>query len=218
MAIEKQEYYYTVESGDNLVKIAEKHGLYPELEWAQKIWESNENGKDHDKYNLHEEGEMPNGEIVKRQVHIGDNKYNDYNHYNFLLHTGISWQKPQSIILYSGEKIWIPKDIIKTDDENVEVIELTDNDLRDGVSIKPGFDEHILIVPAINLRIDREFEEVFENEKYTLSSSDYENYYKKTLIIKDDGEDIGGMYQFRLAGIRKDLKYNLEYDPGRSKD
>ena len=59
MAIDKSDYEYTIEEGDSLIKIAERHGLKPITDWARKIWEDNRN------LDLYIEADM-HGKKVKR--------------------------------------------------------------------------------------------------------------------------------------------------------
>ena len=199
MAIDKSDYEYTVVDGDSLTRIAEKHGLTPVTDWARKIWEDSNNTWMHtesDKY----------GKKAKRQIHIGNNKYAVYDPSLYGLGY-IGYEDPHQIILYAGEKIWIPK----TELTDRIIHEMTDDDLINGFRPEHG-KRYRLIFPAMKVRLEMEAGTYSENEKYTLYGHDDkgELIYKKSLVVKDDGEDNNGIKELVFSATPKCLKYTLE--------
>ena len=207
MAIEKSEYYYTIEKEDSLTRIADKHGLKPIKDWARKIWEDSKNSE------LYIEADM-HGKKVKRQLHLGSNYYEPYNHLRYM--PGYrGYDDPHQIILYSGEKIWIPN---KGDRERI-VHEMTDDELING--FVPEFGKRYrLIFPAMKLRllmIDRTYS---NDDKYTLYGYNDKNelIYRKSLIVKDDSIDNNGIKELIFQATPKNLLYTLEIDEGEDND
>ena len=199
MAIDKSDYEYKVIEGDSLTRIADKHGLKPVKEWGRKIWEDSNNAWMHtesDKY----------GKKSKRQLHIGNNKYAVYDH--SLYGTGyIGYDDPHQIILYPGEKIWIPK----TELTERIIHYITDDELINGFRPEHG-KRYRLIFPAMKLRIELKSGTYSEDNKYTLTGYDNngELIYNKSLVVKEKAIDNNGTKELIFQATPTCLKYTLE--------
>ena len=199
MPIDKSDYEYTVEEGDSLIRIAEKHGFKPITDWARKIWEDSKNEGLYVNANMH-------GKKVKRQLHLGSNHYEPYDHFRY----GPSYRgydNPSQIILYAGEKIWIPH----AESTDRIIHEMTDDELING--FVPEFGKRYeLIFPAMKVKVHTFEDRSSDNDKYTLYGYDDkgELIYKKSLIVKEDSEDNNGIKELIFNATPKCLKYTLE--------
>ncbi|MCL1864195.1 MAG: LysM peptidoglycan-binding domain-containing protein [Spirochaetes bacterium] len=198
MAIEESEYYYTVVNGDSLTKIADKHGLKPVRDWARKIWEESKNSElyiEADKF----------GKKAKRQLHIGSNHYEVYDHSRYAP-SYRGYDDPHQIILYAGEKIWIPA---KGERERIRH-EMTDDELING--FVPEFGKRYeLIFPAIKVQVFTADEKYIKDDKYTLYGYDDKGdlIYKRSLTVKEDGVDNNGIKELEFNATPRNLKYTL---------
>jgi hypothetical protein len=204
MAITKDKYQYSVVQGDSLVKIADKHGLTPALDWARKIWSDEKNKQ------LHTNATM-NGNKRKRQVHDGNNKYIVYEPSKFTPGNR-EYDKPDQIILYAGEKVWIPE-------TKREHHEITDDELINGFVPEFG-KKYELVFPVYEIIIELEEDEYEDADKYTLCGFKKENtsnaLYKKTVTIGNDAIKEEGAYpKFRFVGTPTNLLYSLECVPSK---
>ncbi|MCL1865659.1 MAG: hypothetical protein FWF73_07605 [Spirochaetes bacterium] len=199
MTIEESQYYYTVVDGDSLTRIADKHGLKPTIDWARKIWEDSKNSWMHTESNKY-------GSKSKRQLHIGNNRYELYDHLRYEPGYG-GYEDLHQIILYSGEKIWIPE---RVEGERIRH-EITDDELING--FRPEFGRrYLLVFPAIKLQLDMEDGTYSEDDKYTLYGYDDKDelIYKRTLTVKEDSEDNNGIKELVFNATPTCLKYTLE--------
>ena len=202
MAIENSNYEYTIEEGDSLTRIAEKHGLKPTTDWARRIWEDNKNSE------LYIEADM-HGKKVKRQLHLGGNHYEPYEHFRY--RPGYDgYDDPHRIIVYVGEKIWIPEA------KRIRH-ELTDEELIEGFQPEHG-KKYELVFPVFEIVVELEEDEYNDGDKFTLCGYDKDNkeniIYKKTLIMKDDAIKKEGAYpRFKFVGTPRKLLYSLECTP-----
>ena len=191
----KENYNYTVVNGESLVSIAEKHDLQPAIAWARKIWLDEKNAS------LHKTGKM-NGKNVKRQIHLGNDRYEDYDHSKFAAgYRG--YELPNQIILYSGEKLWIP--------EVSRILHfVTDEEILKGFTPEYG-KKYELIFPAIRVRFDKEYKSYDDGDKYTLSGYDENKreIYKKTLTVGSDKIEKDGVTQIIFRATPRSLKYAM---------
>lgn len=212
MVIDKRDYYYIVQRGDSLRKIAEIHGMSGEL-GRSTIWIDDKNT------HLHTDGAISDEEPgqsrqVKRQLYL-NGSYIDYDH---------SQHSCQGVIvLYVDEKIWIPaeekSDDSQKDSEDKAKIkkELSGDDLVYGISIKPDT-EYELVLPVFNLRVEEDPNDTaIKDSKYILYSNDMDESYKKTLTVDDAvvKEDIIDYY---FAGVNYELEYSLRIEPGKDEN
>jgi hypothetical protein len=199
MAIEQSEYYYKILETDSLTIIADKHGLTPVKEWARKIWEDEKN------LWMHTESDRY-GKKSTRYLHIGNNKYERYDHSRY--QEGYrGYDDPHQIIFYEGEKLWIPA---KEETERI-IHEMTDDELINGFVPEFG-KKYRLIFPAMKVQLAMEDGTYSEDDKYTLYGYDNkgELIYKRTLVIKDDAVDNGGIKELIFQATPKCLKYTLD--------
>ena len=205
MAIEQTEYYYKILETDSLTRIADKHGLKPTIEWARKIWEDDKN-----KW-MHTESDRY-GKRSTRWLHIGNNKYERYDHSRYM--PGYrGYEDPHQIIFYGGEKIWIPK---KDDSDRIRHI-LTDEELLEGFKPEHG-KKYELVFPVFIAEVKLEEDKCKDGDKFTLygyDENDKENIiYKKTLTMKDDAIKEEGKYpRFKFVATPTKLLYSLECTP-----
>jgi len=199
MAIENSQYYYKILETDSLTRIADKHGLSPTIEWARKIWEDSKNSWMHtesDKY----------GRKAKRQIHVGNNRYEIYDHSRY--GPGYKgYDDPHQIIFYEGEKIWIPE---RVEGERIRH-DITDDELINGFRPEHG-KRYLLVFPAIKVQLDMKDGTYSEDDKYTLTGYDDkgELIYKKSLIVKEDSEVKNGIKELVFSATPTCLKYTLE--------
>jgi hypothetical protein len=112
MAIDRDDYEYNVVEGDSLRKIAQKHGLDP-LAGARRIWEYTWEKRGYsDDANMH-------GKTVHRKLHMGNNRYVNYDHSRWGDPGYKGYNDPHQIILYSGETVWIPPREYEISDEEL---------------------------------------------------------------------------------------------------
>lgn len=165
---------YTVVDGDSLVKIANKHGMPSPVESARKIWQDQKNESLHAKANM-------SGRTVNRQLHVGGNKYQKYDHSKFAAgYRG--YDQPDQIILYTGEKIWIP------DTEWIRH-EITDDELINGFVPDYG-KKYELVYPAYKVLVEKENLDEDADCEFTLTGKKgNEVKYQKTLNIKNNTDD-----------------------------
>ncbi|MCP4135194.1 MAG: hypothetical protein GY754_29775 [bacterium] len=220
MAITKRDYYYTVEYGDSLTIISEKHDM-PQITGARKIWDNEKNE------NMHSKAVMPNKREVKRQLHLGGNRYRDYSHKQYKEKEERDYKRPDQVILYTNEKIWIPGEEEKKEEEkdaSNDLIkrEITKDEMTNGLSPKPD-KKYELIFPSITVRLDMDINESsVQDDKYTLygvkieSNNVEKQYYKKTLNVTD-AVDNDGISELHFIGTAKNLLYSLELDNGDEK-
>ena len=199
MAEAKENYEYNVVEGDSLNKIADKHGISPTVDGARKLWEHEKNKTLHSDANRH-------GSKIKRQLHVGNNKYDKYDHSRYA--PGYrGYDKPDQIILYAGEKIWIPE-------TSRERHEITDDELIYGFTPEHG-KKYELVFPVYEIIIELDEGEYDDADKYTLYGYDKDNknniIYKKILTIGNDAIKEEGAYpKFEFVGTPTNLLYSLE--------
>jgi hypothetical protein len=93
-------------------------------------------------------------------------------------------------------------------------INITTDFLKDGVELETG-KNYELVFPVFRVHLEIDPSSADENDdKYTLKSTDGDSWYKKTLIVKDDKVAGDGYVSLVYPGIRDDLSYTLEVDPG----
>jgi hypothetical protein len=190
---------YTVVNGDSLVKIARSHGMSSAVDGARRIWQDKKNES------LHSQATM-SGRKVNRQIHVGGDKYEKYEHSKFA--PGYrGYDKPDQIILYAGEKIWIP------DTERIRH-EITDDELLNGFIPEHG-KKYELVFPAIRVLFNTENVSYADDDKYTLYGYDDNEQmtFKKTLTVKKDKIQNGDLIQLIFNGTPRKLRYTLEVEP-----
>jgi len=121
------------------------------------------------------------------------------------------WPNEGFLIVYMGEKIWIPDEKSKKD-INIIRREITSKELHYGIETKSNT-EYELICPAFRFQLRFNFEEV-KKDKYILYSSDLDTYYKKTLIVENDVVRNGDKLFLYFQGIDKNVRYTLDVEPG----
>ncbi|MCP4137538.1 MAG: hypothetical protein GY754_41610 [bacterium] len=204
MGISKRDYEYKVVKSDSLTRIAKKHGMEPTEVWARRIWQDSKNQK------LHTDADMY-GKKVKRQLHLGENKYRAYDHDNDWKQASRAFEDPHQIILYAGEKIWISK-------PERELHELTDDELMNGYVPEQG-KKLDLIIPSMEFEIELNEKEYSEDDIYTLYGYKKNNkttfIYKKTLSAKEDLiEEDEQFPRLKFIGTPRGLLYSLELQLG----
>ncbi len=209
MAIKERNYFYPVLRDDNLRKIAEKHGM-PPTDGREVIWEHDNNAELHTKAIIPGQTRDKDRE-VKRQLYL-EKEYIEYKHSE---HTGKG-----EVILYVNERIWIPLEEEEEEEEATpEKIkrEITKKELKQGFYPKKNT-EYELIFPVLRVRIEVDPEDINEEEKYTLfSSEDNGASYKMELSVKDGivQEDLTDLH---FCGVITGEEYTLEFDPGKDGD
>lgn len=99
------------------------------------------------------------------------------------------------------------------DQEEIEISVSTD-DLKNGLKLDTG-KKYKLVLPALRIHLEIDPNDTAnENDKYTLYSTDAGKYYKKTMSVKDDKVPGDDTIDLDFPGVRSDLKYTLEVDPG----
>jgi hypothetical protein len=93
-------------------------------------------------------------------------------------------------------------------------IELGANHLKDGFRLLTGRN-YELIIPIFKARLEIDpNDQESDDDKVILISTDDENYYKRTLSVKDDKREQGNFFDLHFQGVREDLCYTLEVDKG----
>jgi hypothetical protein len=208
MAIEDRDYEYEIVTSDSLIEIAKKHGFTPDQKWARKIWEDSRNE------GLYTDATMNDGTSVKRQLHLGNNRYREYVHGNDWNPQNSAYKNPGQIILYAGEKIWIPpeEEEEETPDER-KLYELKDEDLVNGFTPETG-KPYKLVFPSLTLKLEIDPSAAGSvGDKYILTSTDDDVWYNKTLVVKETKVDKVGFIELQYIGIRSDLNYTLKVEP-----
>jgi hypothetical protein len=201
-------YQYTIIKNDSLTIIAQKHGLMPIIEQARRIWQ------DHKNANMYTYGLM-NGRKVRRQLHMGNNKYEGYNHQKFSAgYRG--YDDPHQIILYEGEILWIPEvegqDISSNDNGNI-LHKVTHNDLISELSLF-SHKKYNLVIPYYIVKMPKE--EVNESDKFVLIGKNEKGniLYKETLNMRTDKIENDPYIELHFYATPQNLFYTLDILPG----
>ena len=219
MAISEREYNYRVTENDNLLKIAQKHGMENLADAARKIWEDERNKS------LHKEAKR-NGNKAKRQIIDKEGVENDFDVVKYRRKESKSgYDDPSIIVLYKDEVIWIPneKKTNKKEEAKEERIEhkIKDEELKKGFKPDQIDGKYKLIFPVMKILIEKEEKE--KNKDFDLiltgENSSGKEEYRKKLTNKDD-KAVGESPYFELyfQMTPKDLLYTLVCKPKDAKD
>jgi hypothetical protein len=206
---------YKVVRGDSLVRIAQKNGLNPTQKWARKIWEDPQNSA------MHTKAKMTSGRQVNRKIHMGNNKYLNYDH-DLYKEKGDyrGYTHPDQIILYTGEEIMIPPKEKKEEkeEEKTEFIchIIKDEELVEGFT--PDWQKkYELTFPVFDVKVKKSDIRSDDSNFYLFSTDDNERY-KHTLSIDDNKSEDEKFVVLHFQCTPKNLKYTLEVQADEDKE
>lgn len=223
---------YKVVEGDSLIKIAKMKTdvMDPEdttdpekdlVERARKIWKDGKNRELYtEKANMH-------GKRVNRKLHMGNNRYVDYDDSRW--GEGYrAYDDPHQIILYSGEDIWIPLKANEVTEEDRpaenQTVEATEIEYEEreisAEELINGFvpdtcKRYKLKFPVFAVRL--EMKDVNEDDVFILTGNlknENDIIFKKTLTIRDDQIKGDQYVDLHFVGTPKNLEYTLVVEPG----
>jgi len=116
------------------------------------------------------------------------------------------WPRQGNLILYIGEKVWIPAD------SEYKRREITSNELENGyLAVSSKKEELVFPGLTVNVKINPDEDDIDE-DKYTLYSIDPNNSFKKTIKVSEEKIVSGPYVSLRFVGTPQKMKYNLELE------